>query len=179
MKLRISPVIWVDYFPRSSLCIFYCVYIVAGSVYCPLFDDICAIAFSVWPLLLKEILPLYSVTVAGNLSGAWPLTLKETLPLSLALSLLFCFQSSLSSLTWSWTHDFEKASDECTQGTFSQIELTHEILLAELEYESVFMVDTDRQEYCENRLHVGVGLAHTCPSYTCQVLKFLYGGSQL
>ena len=67
----------------------------------------CAIAFSVWPLLLKETLPLSSVSVSGELSAARLLMLKETLPLSLVLFLLLCFQSSLSFLAQSRTHDFE------------------------------------------------------------------------
>jgi len=84
---------------KLLLLLYYCVYIVARSVYCPLStDNICAIAFSVWPLLLKETLLLSSVSVSGDLSVAWPLMPKETLPLSLVLSSSFCFQSSLSSV---------------------------------------------------------------------------------
>jgi len=47
------------------LLLYYCVYIVAGSVYCPLFaDDIYPVAFSVWLLMLKETLPLSSGAVS-------------------------------------------------------------------------------------------------------------------
>ena len=53
------------------LLLYYCVYIIARSVYCPLSaGNICAIAFSVWPLLLKETLLLSSVSVSGDLSVA-------------------------------------------------------------------------------------------------------------
>ena len=95
-------------------------YIAAGSVYCPLFaDDICAVAFSVWPLLLKETLPLCSLAshVEGDTSALFWHCLRRS-------------ASSLASLLWRSLElmTSKKRLGECTRHTFSHIELTCDTL---------------------------------------------------
>ena len=103
--------------------------------------------------LLKETLPLSSVSVSGNLSAAWPLVLKETLLLSSALSLLFCFQSSLafSSLPQSWTHNLYTKSIQASvhKALLSQVQqhMMHWNFVCRIRTWSVFTVCTGRQEY--------------------------------
>jgi len=94
------------------------VYIAAGSVYCPLFaDNICAVAFSVWPLLLKETLPLCSLAsyVEGDSSALLWCCLRHS-------------ASSLASLLWRSLElvTSKKRLGKCTRGTFSHIELPFE-----------------------------------------------------
>ena len=93
-----------------------------------------AIAFSVRPLLLKE---------TGGLLCLWPFlrSLASRVECeSSALSLSFCFQSSLSSLVCSWTLTSKKRSGECTQGTFSQLD--HWNYVCRIRTWSVFTVCT-------------------------------------
>ena len=84
------------------LLLYYCVYIIARSVYCPLSaGNICAIAFSVWPLLLKETPLLCSVSVSAwwSLCSLASHAEGDSSTLSGAIFIMHS-ASSLASLLW-------------------------------------------------------------------------------